>query len=73
MLAAGGSSVNGDLASAELYDPMTVSSTATAGMLEARYGHTATLLLRGNVLVAGGAIGSDVLASAELYDPGNGS
>ena len=37
--------------------------SAAASLQEARYGHTATLLHNGKVLVAGGA------ASAELYDP----
>jgi hypothetical protein len=60
-------------ASAELYDPATGSWTATAGMLEA-FGHTATLLGDGTVLVTGGgAGGSGPLASAELYDPGTGT
>jgi hypothetical protein len=43
--------------------------TANGGMIEARFGHTATLLVDGNVLVAGGFSGGGTLASAELYDP----
>ena len=43
--------------------------TATGSLVTGRYGHTATLLLDGKVLVAGG-IGA--LTSAELYDPATG-
>ena len=42
--------------------------TATGSMNEARYLHTATLLLDGRVLVAGGE-GLGALDSAELYAP----
>ena len=59
------------LASAELYDPISGTWSATAGMIEARYGHTATLLLNGQVLVADGGFAAP--GSAELYDPGSGS
>lgn len=70
----GGSAIS----TAELYDPKT-RRWSSAGTLSApRYGHTATLLTNGKVLIAGGnsilpnasypaGIGS--LASAELYDP----
>jgi N-acetylneuraminic acid mutarotase len=66
------------ISSAELYDPKT-RVWSSAGTLSApRYGHTATLLKNGKVLVAGGnstvpnasfPAGADSLSSAELYDP----
>jgi len=60
-------------AAVELYDPSSGSWTATRRMTEARWGHTATLLPNGKVLVAGGYLnGSDSLPSAEVYDPGSG-
>lgn len=46
--------------------------TATGSMNEARYRHTATLLLDGRVLVAGGASSDEITASAEVYDPATG-
>jgi hypothetical protein len=73
VLVVGGVAAFGDytprspLASAELYDPGTQTWTAAADMNEARDGHTATLLLDGNVLVVGGD-NSPSPASTELYD-----
>ena len=50
------------LDSAELYDPATGKWSITGRMNEPRFGHTATLLSDGRVLVAGSG-------TAELYDP----
>ena len=47
--------------------------TVTADMIDARSGHTATLLPDGMVLVVGGSGPNGALASAELYDPASGS
>ncbi|HEX3630483.1 MAG TPA: kelch repeat-containing protein [Candidatus Dormibacteraeota bacterium] len=64
------------LASAELYDPGTRTWSNAGQLSTPRFGHTATLLPNGNVLVVGGdrtiptadsPFGA--LASAELYDP----
>ena len=43
--------------------------SATGPMATVRYGHTATLLPSGTVLVAGGVDSSRLLDSAEIYDP----
>ena len=72
------SAVAGDNAAAELSQSVPAHAPgkwkATGDLGTARFSHTATLLLNGQLLVTGG-IGSDgltVLASAELYDPATG-
>jgi hypothetical protein len=55
-------------ASAELCDPSTRTFTATGSMTTPRWGHTATLLPNGKVLIVGGTDSRD----AELYDPSTG-
>src|SRR4029077_520831 len=61
-------------ATAELYDPASGTWTATESLNTGRYGHTATLLQNGFVLVAGGVDSNGgVSASAELYDPASGT
>jgi hypothetical protein len=60
------------LGSAELYDPVAATFTATGTLTITRQNHTATLLKSGDVLVSGGESANDpntVLRSAELYDP----
>ena len=52
---------------AERYDPAAGTWTAIASLVSARYGHTATLLPDGSVLVVGGWGIAGILASAELY------
>ncbi|HXO59722.1 MAG TPA: kelch repeat-containing protein [Candidatus Acidoferrum sp.] len=66
------------IASAELYDPKTRRWSSAGSLSVPRFGHTATLLSNGKVLVAGGnsavpnssyPSGAGSLSSAELYDP----
>jgi hypothetical protein len=58
----------GPINTAEEYNPATGTFTATSPMTNFRYGHTATLLNNGNVLLAGGINGNS-LQDAELFDP----
>lgn len=81
VLAAGGTSSfrpgSGDEAhaTAEMYDPKAGSWTATGSLAVARYGHTATLLANGRVLVVGGASGGGGLGEvkAEVFDAETGT
>jgi hypothetical protein len=56
-------------ASVELYDPASGTWSPARSMNAHRYGHVATLLPSGKVLVTAGVTGVDVTASAESYDP----
>jgi galactose oxidase-like protein len=61
---------------AELYDPSTGASSATADMTMRRFGHTATLLGDGTVMIAGGyssPFSSGLSPNAEIYDPDTGA
>ncbi len=63
-----------ELASAELYDPVAGTFSATGSMHTPREGHTATMLRDGRVFVAGGSDnGTHTLDSAEIYDPASGT
>ena len=55
------------VASTELYDPVSGTFTSTGSMSEGRFGHTATLLVDGTVLVTG----TD--KTAELFSPSTGT
>jgi N-acetylneuraminic acid mutarotase len=57
------------LASAELYNPVTGTWTATGSMSTARSGHTSTVLHNGNVVNTGGSNAVNELDSAERYTP----
>jgi N-acetylneuraminic acid mutarotase len=73
VLIAGGNHVTANattvLASAEIYDPNTGAWTKTGSMNRARVGHSATLLISGQVLAVAGSSATNELGSAELYKP----
>jgi len=65
--------------SAEIYNPSSETFSATGAMTDSRFGHTATLLPNGEVLVAGGANSTTEVDNGgaipwvDLYDPGDGT
>jgi Kelch motif len=67
---AGNVGYRSQLASAEIYDPVSGTFRAVGSMTTPREGHTATLLRDGRVLIAGGSPnGIRTTASAEIFDP----
>ena len=59
------------LSPAEVYDPATQTSTLTGAMVTPRFGHQATLLASGDVLVSGGMDRNNALVgAAEIYHAG---
>jgi len=75
VLACGGLSPSGDTdipaVDAEIFDPATGLWTPTGNLGTGRWGHTATRLQDGRVLVAGG-FNVGAMASAEIFDPATG-
>jgi hypothetical protein len=65
----GGNNSNGRLANSAIYDPTTISWTATAPMNTARANPMVFLLNDGRVMVAGGTGVNTTLQSSEIYDP----
>ena len=66
---------NNEIATSEIYDPVTGTFTTSGSLITPREGFTATLLPNGMVLIAGGYNRTlvRVLANAELYDPATGT
>jgi hypothetical protein len=75
VLIVGGGDADANLfKTAELFDPVTQSFSATGDLNQARTGATATRLPNGKVLIAGGQDSAGtLLPSAELYDPSTGT
>jgi uncharacterized protein (TIGR03437 family) len=63
----------GGTTSAEIYDPPSVSLSATGSMSLARTASTHLLLQDGRVLFAGGVVNNQPVTSAEIYDPASGT
>jgi hypothetical protein len=73
LVAGGVDNVPETIGTAEVYNPATNSFSALTKMTTPRFGHTATLLTSGKVLVAGGSDNTNPLASAEIFDPSTGT
>jgi hypothetical protein len=66
----------GAISAAEFYSPATTTFSTVGEMITPRFGHTATLLANGKVLVTGGMTGNDAapnglsyLSTTEFYTP----
>jgi hypothetical protein len=72
VLVVGGLTALGIQSSAEIWDPVTLTSTAVAPMHQNRYEHHAVGLSDGRVMVTGGRVGGwdgIYLSESEIYDP----
>lgn len=69
VLVTGGRNDAGSVASIELFNPVTGTSTLAGTMLTPRYLHTATRLPNGQVLIAGHSFEDGMRLWTELYDP----
>jgi hypothetical protein len=67
VLVTGGTNLDSDSNTAELYDPSTGIWTTTRSMNEERDRHTAAVLKDGRVLVTGGTNFNDSINTAEWY------
>ena len=65
---------NGDWQSeAEIYDPQTGTARVIGSLRSAVFGHTATTLADGRVVVIGGHNGSGVYRTVDIFDPDSGT
>jgi N-acetylneuraminic acid mutarotase len=70
VLLTGGFGYPGMLATSEIYEPTRGNWVTAAPLVSPRFGHTATLLESGQVLIAGGAnLTAQYLDTAEVYNP----
>jgi len=72
VLVAGGKNASDYLKTTEIYDPTKPAAsawTAAVSMFKSRWGHKATALKDGRVLITGGFVSSDSTTSIVVYDP----
>jgi len=69
ILIVGGDDQNSLVNQAEIFDPVSLSSSIIASSPAPRTDHTATLLADGRVLIIGGVDGNGPLNSSEFYSP----
>jgi hypothetical protein len=69
VLIVGGDNLNGMVSQAEIFDPVSQTSSVVAASITARTDHTATRLPDGRVLVVGGRDQTGALTSSDIYNP----